>query len=142
MAVISLAQNDTAEAYGLVKASKLLAQAPETATVAPKDTVNPVCTLISPAEYAELAPYTPIVLDITDLSGLSRVWISVRVGGERDRVQVWNGEAFVGSFINSTRAVITDGHRYTLTRTRGWGGGIVVEVEAVDTDGNLITIGP
>lgn len=110
-------------------------QAPGTGGGQVWDATAPVVTLVSPAEGSEIDPYADIVLDVTDNGGFRRIFLYVEQGIDWDVVH--NGDSFAPEFSGSTRAPISGGWRYTISRGGRWrSGALAFKAYAIDQQGN------
>lgn len=96
----------------------------------------PVLTGLSPAAGAPLAPTAAVAFDVTDVSGLRRVYVFARLSGGAKEV-VHNGSAFEPAYeVGSARTAISNGYHYVLRRYGGWpAGSASFEVHAIDRTG-------
>lgn len=111
-------------------------------TPSPGDSVPPVTSNISPAPGTPITSSTPVLVDVTDESGLfRRVIIAVVLGGITE--MAWDGDAWLGRYAggNSTRTPITNGFRFTVLRdlrSGGWPSSPTLRVFAFDQGGNEV----
>lgn len=104
----------------------------------PPDSTSPTVTLVSPPVGSRLLRGTPVVLDVTDASGLAAVflWVTYASAFAPDDL-VHDGENFSVQFRDgSTREAIAGGYRYTLRRGGGWPSAPTVHVRPIDAEGN------
>jgi len=106
------------------------------------DTTAPVVTVVSPAAGSTIDYDDTLTIDVTDETSLLEVILMAKYASssiDRATEVIWDGSAFMFPFENSTRTVITNGHRYAINRTRGWQSSPTVDVRAIDTGGNEAT---
>lgn len=102
------------------------------------DTTPPTVTLISPPAGSQILPAAPIVIEVTDATGLSAVVAWAEYGGVTFPAEViHDGVDFKYAFGTSTRIAIAGGYRYTVRRRAGWPSGRVdIKFRPVDDKGN------
>jgi hypothetical protein len=108
----------------------------------PGDTAPPVIVKDSPTDFDTdpgVAATEPIVIDITDETGLSFFAIT------RGATLVYSGTGVSGSFqpgySASSITPVVGGYRLSVVPVPSWGSGTVtLVVSAVDTGGNLTTV--
>lgn len=101
------------------------------------DRTPPTVNLISPLT-GQLDQFTEAVLEVTDTGGFSLINISIALPTGEE--VVFRNGAFTPAYIQSARAVITNGFRFTVVRKLGWPVGTVLQfnVDAVDASGNKV----
>jgi hypothetical protein len=105
----------------------------------PEDTTAPTLTVSSPGAGTTILPATPLVLDVQDDSGsVAFATVAVSYSDGTPSEVVWNGAGFGPGFEDSGRTVITNGHRYALTREEGWRSNPTLTVTALDATGNVL----
>lgn len=102
-----------------------------------KNLVAPVVTIVSPEEDSDIAPDTPLVVDITDDEGLF-VLTTLRVSfvGRPVEEVIFRNDGFAANYVDSTRVDIANGYRFTLVRTGGWPASPIFDPDVVDAAGN------
>lgn len=102
-----------------------------------QDTIPPSVTVVSPAAGSVIVRTDPIVVDVTDASGLRNVQITAYYPASGLHEVVWDGDQFSPFFVASVRSVIANGYRFTMRRTGGgWLASPTFRVTAIDTSGN------
>lgn len=91
---------------------------PERAVVTPPDE-PPTITNLSPAPGSALGPTDVVHFDVTDATGLRRVFVFVRIAGGGLEV-AHDGASFAGAYVNSVRTPIANGYHYAVRRYGGW----------------------
>lgn len=96
--------------------------------------------LVSPTG-ATINPNQPIVLDITDDTGIKRAFLYATFSTDiRTELiyQKWNGVTFEfgANYSGSTITPIPGGNQYRLVRTNGWPGNVDFVADVIDDDGN------
>lgn len=98
---------------------------------------DPVLSVVSPAAGGVLAANASVVVDVTDDVGLAFVELTVTYAG--GATEVIARDADFRSPYTGSRAAITDGYRYTVTRSGGWPEGRPrFEAVAVDVGGGTL----
>lgn len=99
------------------------------------DASPPTVTLVSPTAGSTILPTTSVVVDVTDPSGLAKVFLIAQYATGFPEL-VHDGTAFTVLYATSVRTAISAGYRYTITRTDGWPRSPTIRVIALDTKGN------
>lgn len=101
------------------------------------DTTPPVVTLVSPTDR-HVDPGEAIVFDVTDNIGdFARILFAVAFPSLGVTELVHDGTVFVDAYAaSSTRVAISNGWRYSLTRTGGWPASPRARIFVTDGSGN------
>jgi hypothetical protein len=101
------------------------------------DVTPPTITIVSPTVGTAITPTTPLIVDVADDVALRRVFVSVAFPARGLEEVVHDGAAFAPVYADSSsRAVITNGYRYTIVRREGWPSAPTLKVHAIDVTGN------
>jgi hypothetical protein len=97
----------------------------------------PVISNVSPGTGVAISATAPLEFDVTDNSGLfRRVVVKLQFVGQEAWEIAYDGDYFDPRYsVGSSRAVITNGWRYTLNRDGGWPGSPTLTVFAIDQQG-------
>lgn len=103
----------------------------------PVDTTPPVVTLVSPLDR-RVDPGEALVFDVTDnIGAFARIVFAVAFPSLGVTELVHDGAVFVDAFTaGSTRVAISNGWRYSLTRSGGWPASPRARVFVTDSSGN------
>lgn len=105
------------------------------------DTVIPT-VVFSPTTGAARTPGQSVVIDVVDVpfgetGGAIRRVVILAIYADGYTELVFNGSAFTSNFLSSSNVAITNGLRFTCTRSGdGWLDNFALHVYAVDTAGN------
>lgn len=105
------------------------------------DTSPPIVTNMAPVP-GEVTKNDQISFDVTDVSpGTVLIVIHLKYTSSTETIVVHDGAEFKPPFdtVDSSRVAIADGYTYTVRPSGGWTGGFLLEVLAVDGDGNLLS---
>jgi hypothetical protein len=113
---------------------------PETVVPVVPDTTSPVVTNFSPVAGTEIASTDSIQFEVTDTSGsFARILVAVWFKETGVQELVHDGDAFTGLYTAvSSRVIITNGYRYTVAKSGGWGSSPTIRVFPIDAAGNEV----
>lgn len=103
----------------------------------PNELIPPTVALVSPLTGLLVDKFTPVVLDVTDVSGFALINISIELPTGEE--VVYRASTFtVGYRDTSAITNIIGGYRFTLVRKAGWPAGTVLRfnIDPVDAKGN------
>ncbi len=109
----------------------------EQSTGGSSDVSAPTVTLVSPLSGGDLTADGAITVDVTDVGGLSGVFLSASFtqGGRRVmREVIYDIDGFDADYSNSTRTAITNGFRFILYRSAGWPVGLDLAFKVIPFD--------
>lgn len=108
------------------------------------DLVPPVVTRLSPAANAELAPSTPVRIEVRDDVALRKVVIHARFADLGLEEVVYRGNGFAPNYATFSTVTETADNgdqvfTFSIRRTPGWPSSPTIDVIPIDTGGNEAT---